>query len=122
MRLFIIPAAAALLTVQPAFAQDAAQGQKQFAACRACHSVEAAGKHGVGPNLHGVFGRQAGTKEGFAFSPQMKNSNVVWDDQTLAKYLAEPRTFIPGNKMAFPGVKREDALKDLIAYLKDATK
>ena len=122
MRLFLIPIAAVLLTAQSAFAQDAAQGQKQFAVCRACHTVEASGKHGVGPNLNGVFGRKAGTKEGFAFSPQMKNSNIVWDDQTIAKYLTEPRTFIPGNKMAFPGIKREEALKDLIAYLKDATK
>jgi cytochrome c len=106
----------------PLSAQDLVEGRKQFAKCRTCHTVEANGRHGVGPNLNGVFGRKAGTKEGFVFSEPMKKADIVWTEETMAKYVMDPRGFMPGNKMAFPGIKKEDELKNLLAYLKDATK
>ena len=122
MTLRFLAAAGILALASPVSAQSFVEGQKQFAKCKACHTVEANGRSGVGPNLHGIFGRKAGTKDGFAFSAPMKSSNIVWDDETITKYLVEPRTYIPGNKMAFPGMKREDEIKNLLAYLRDATK
>jgi cytochrome c len=111
-----------LLSASAAHAQSAAEGQKRFIVCKACHTVESGGRHGVGPNLHGVFGAKAGVKDGFAFSPQLKGSNIVWDEANMTKYVMDPRNFIPGNKMAYPGMKQEQQVKDLMAYLKEATK
>lgn len=113
---------ALLALAAPVQAQDVAQGQKSYAKCKICHTIEAGGIHGVGPNLHGVFGAKAGAKAGFSYSPAMKNSTVVWNDETIAQYVADPRRFMPGNKMAFPGIKKADEVKDLIAYMKEAAK
>lgn|SRR5690554_5500453 len=111
--------------LQPALAQgDAAKGEKTFARCKACHTVEEGGPDRVGPNLHGVFGRTAGTKEGFKFSKAMQDAGadgLVWDEETLAQYLADPRGFVKGNRMAFPGLKKQEDLDNVIAYLKEAT-
>ena len=76
----------------------------------------------VGPSLHGLIGRRAGSVPGFAYSPAMKNANVTWTDDTLSKYLSDPKAFIPGDKMAFAGVKDPSKLRDLLAYLNQATK
>ena len=104
-----------------AFAADVEAGKVVFNRCKACHRLEANGSAALGPNLHGVFGRKAGTLEGYNYSQAMKNSGVVWDDATLTKYLADPKAFIPGDKMAFPGVKNDTDLANLLAYLKQAT-
>jgi cytochrome c len=97
------------------------EGKKAFAKCRACHQLEA-GKNTVGPSLHGLFGRKSGTAEGFKYSDAMKAKAVVWDETTIAAYIADPKAYVPGNKMVFPGIKRETEIADLIAYLKEATK
>ena len=101
-------------------AGDAAKGEKVFAKCKACHTTEA-GKNRVGPSLAGLFGRTAGTVEGYKYSDPMKGSGIVWSDETVSQYLEAPKTFIPGNKMAFPGLKKPEDRDNVIAYLKEAT-
>lgn len=99
---------------------DPAAGQRVFNKCRACHVVDA-DTNRVGPYLHGVFGRPAGTAEGFNYSPALKDSGIVWDEGTIGEYVADPRNYIPGNRMAFPGLRSEQEITDLLAYLKEAT-
>ena len=109
-----------LLAPVAAAAADAAAGQAVFNRCRICHAL-AAGKHSpVGPSLHGIFGRKAGTADGFSYSEAMKTSGVTWNDDTLAKYLHDPKAFIPGNRMAFPGLTNDAEIADLLAYLHQA--
>jgi len=102
-------------------AADTAAGEAVFARCKICHSLAAGGHNGVGPNLHGVFGRKAGSVGNFPYSVAMRNSGVVWRDDTLAQYLHDPRSFIPGNRMAFPGIKDDAEIAALLAYLHQAT-
>jgi cytochrome c len=101
----------------PAMAQDAAAGEKQFAICRACHQIGPTAKNGVGPELNGVVGRKAGSVENYNYSPANKNSGLTWDEPTLIKYLQDPQGVVKGTKMIFPGIKDEQKVKDLIAYL-----
>jgi cytochrome c len=74
----------------------------------------------VGPSLHGIFGRKAGTADSFTYSEAMKSSGIVWDDDTLTKYLGDPKAVVPGGKMAFPGIKDDKQIADLVAYLHQA--
>jgi len=101
---------------------DAAKGERLFnQQCKTCHTVEKGGRNGIGPNLFGVFGRKAGTAEGFAASDEIKKSGIVWDDKAMAEYLHDPKAKIPDTKMVFAGIKRQEQLDDMLAYLKKAT-
>ena len=116
-------AAAFALAAGPAMAGgDTVKGKKVFAKCKVCHSLKK-GKNKVGPSLYGVFGRKAGTALRFkGYSPAMKKSGVVWNGETLDKYLANPRGFIKGNRMPFGGLKKKADRDNLILYLEQATK
>jgi cytochrome c len=92
-------------------------GRRVFAQCRSCHTIEAGAPHRVGPNLHGVFGREIGTAEGFNYSAPVQAEDFRWDAERLDHWLANPQTFLPGNRMAFAGVRNELQRRDVIAYL-----
>jgi len=100
---------------------DLSNGQSKFAFCRSCHTATEGGPDLTGPNLYGVFGRKAGSKPGYTYSDAVKNAGFVWDAEHLDKWLAEPRTFLPGTKMSFAGLKDPKDRVDLIAYLKVET-
>lgn len=92
-------------------------GRRVFAQCRSCHTIEAGAGNRVGPNLHGVFGREIGTAPGFNYSPAVQAATFTWDASQLDHWLSNPQTFLPGNRMAFAGVRDETQRRDLIAYL-----
>jgi cytochrome c len=118
MRSLIAAAALVLLGQGSALAQDAAAGERVFAQCRACHQVGETAKNAVGPVLNGLFGRKAGTVEGYNYSPANKNSGLTWDEATFRDYIKDPRAKIPGTKMIYAGLKDEQRVNDLVAYLK----
>jgi cytochrome c len=118
--LFAAVAAGAFLA-GPAMAQmpkgDPAAGQRVFAQCRACHVTDK-GVNRVGPSLHGIVGRKAGTVPGFKYSKANASSGVTWTEDKLFEYLENPRKFIPGTTMAFAGIRNPQQRADLIAWLK----
>jgi cytochrome c len=117
------PEKAALLASLPApyNTGDLANGQKQFQLCRSCHTITEGGANMTGPNLYGLFGRTAGTVEKFRYSEPVKAAGFAWDAEKLNQWLADPRGFLPGNRMSFMGVKDAKDRTDLIAYLKVET-
>jgi cytochrome c len=117
-RAALIAASFALLSASPAWAQDAAAGEKVFAVCRVCHQIGPTAKNGVGPSLNGIVGRKAGTYPGFNYSPANKNSGLTWTEETLETYLPDPQRVVKGTKMTFAGLKNPENIKDVIAFLK----
>ena len=129
----VVLTAAAGSVPAPAWADgDAAKGKRVFNKCKACHKL-VAGKKAIGPSLHGIFGRTAGTTKGFRYSKDMKAAGaegLVWTEKTLADFLAKPKPYIgkaigkkKGRiKMAFGGLKKAKDRDNIIAYLKKAAK
>jgi cytochrome c len=123
MKLRIALAAFALLAVSsPAAlaAGDVEKGKAVFKRCQVCH-VHDTKTNKVGPHLGDVVGRKAGAVEGFHYSDAMKkkgDEGLVWTEENIATYLKDPKAFVPGNKMVFVGLKKDDEIADVIAYLK----
>jgi cytochrome c len=101
-----------------ASAQDAALGEKVFIKCKACHQIGEGAKNAVGPVLNGIVGRKAGTYPDYSYSDANKNSGFTWDEATLTEYLKNPRVKVPGTKMIFSGLPKDEDISNVIAYLK----
>lgn len=114
------PAQAALLATLPApYAHaDLANGELHFALCRSCHSIASGGPDMTGPNLHGVWGRRAGSRPGYAYSAALKATGWTWKAATLDHWLYDPRAAVPGTKMSFYGLHDDVDRRDVIAYLR----
>ncbi|MFO1012378.1 MAG: cytochrome c family protein [Caulobacteraceae bacterium] len=122
------PAAAAAMTPEartaalaalpaPYNTADIENGQRKFALCRSCHTINQGGANMTGPNLHGVFGRKAGSLAGFNYSDAVKAAGFTWDGPHLDQWLTDPRGFMPGTRMTFAGLRDPKDRTDLIAYL-----
>lgn len=127
MRRAIIAVLALLAVVAPASADadldarlaaaNLKRGQLLYMVCKACHDVEAGLPHKVGPNLHGMFGRKAGTAEGFRFTDALVKSGIVWTPETMDAWLEQPGALVPGNGMAFAGIANDADRASLVAWL-----
>src|SRR5215469_3115266 len=109
---------AAAISIAPARAQDAAAGETVFIKCKACHQIGEGAKNAIGPVLNGVVGRPAGSYPGYSYSDANKTSGITWDEATLKVYLKNPRAKVPGTKMIFPGLTKEEDIDNVVAYLK----
>lgn len=98
------------------------RGRKLIKKCISCHSFEENGPNKVGPNLSNVFGRNKGSAPGYKYSSAMLNKGGIWDEYSLFKFLANPKQEIKGTKMIFEGLKKNQELLDLIAFLKQKNK
>ena len=111
-------AGAVVLTgAEAAIAQDSETGKTSFAKCLACHAVGQGAKNKLGPALNGLAGRKAGAAAGYQYSPALKNASFAWDQSSFADFMQNPRTKVPGNKMAFAGMKDKAEIASLWAYL-----
>ncbi len=114
----ILPALSALLIASaPASSQDIGAGEKLFAQCRTCHQIGETAKNAVGPQLNGLFGRKAGSIEGYTYSPAYKTLDKTWSIENFTIYIKDPRGVTPGTKMVYPGLKDDAKIVDLVAFL-----
>lgn len=110
---------AALMAALPAPYNEAdyKSGQRVFKQCATCHRLDPKDGHRVGPNLHGFFGREAGSLDDFKYSKALAEADFTWTPEQMEAWLAGPKKFLPGNRMSFAGVPRESQRHDVIAYL-----
>lgn len=118
MQKLALTVAAIIASGASALAQDLAAGETSFKKCLPCHSVGEDAKNKVGPLLNGLEGRKSGTIEGYNYTEANKNSGITWDEAVFSEYIKDPRAKIQGTKMVFAGIKNENEIKSLWAYLK----
>lgn len=113
----IVIAALCALFLTPALAEgDPIKGQRVFKKCQACHTIEA-GRHKIGPSLYNIVGAKAGADETYKYSKALLETDLVWDDETLTAFLKAPRAVLPGSKMIFAGLRKDDDIENVIAYI-----
>ena len=116
----VVAAAASMPAMAFAQTGNAEAGQRVFNQCRACHTINEGGRHGVGPNLWGVVGRRAGAIEGFRYSSNMRElaaGGLTWTEDRLRAYIQNPKSVVPQGSMSYVGLRNETQLNDLMAYL-----
>jgi len=117
MRILIRAVAIIAASAGAAAAQDAQKGEQVFAVCRPCHAIGPDAANMLGPELNGLDGRHAGSVPGYSYSDANKNSGIVWNQSTFTRYIQNPQAMVPGTKMFFVGIKDQQQIKDLWAYL-----
>jgi cytochrome c len=118
MRKAVMAAIVLAASTGSALAQDVAAGEQSFKKCLPCHSVGEGAKNKVGPELNGLDGRKSGSAEGFNYSDANKNAAITWSEAVFKEYIKDPRAKVPGTKMVFAGIRNEQEVNDLWAYLK----
>jgi cytochrome c len=119
LRFWPLVTAATLLTasVEAAEAQDVAKGEASFKKCLICHSIGPNPAKKLGPELNGLDGRHSGSVPDYSYSDANKNSGIVWGEATFKQYIKDPKAMIPGTKMSFPGIKNDQEINDVWAYI-----
>ena len=117
MRTLIMAAVLTAASVGTGLAQDVSKGESQFKKCLPCHRIGPGAKNLVGPELNGLNGRKAGTVPDYSYSDANKNSGIVWNEANFKEYIKDPRGKVPGTKMTFAGIKNEQDINDLWAYV-----
>ena len=117
MRTLIVAAALIAASAYTASAQDVAKGEISFHKCLPCHSIGEDAQNKIGPELNGLDGRHSGSVADFSYSDANKNSGIVWNEAQFKEYIKDPRAKIPGTKMIFAGIKNEQEIADLWAYV-----
>jgi cytochrome c len=100
-----------------ALAQDVAAGKSSFNKCLACHAIGEGAKNKIGPELNGLNGRKSGTAPDYSYSDANKNSGITWSEAEFKDYIKDPKAKIPGTKMIFAGIKNENEVNDLWAFI-----
>ena len=118
LSLSVLVVVASLATTSAALAQDAAAGKTSFNKCLPCHAIGPDAENKIGPQLNGLDGRHSGTAPNYSYSDANKNSGIVWGEATFKEYIKNPAAMVPGTKMTFLGIKNDQEINDLWAYVK----
>lgn len=118
MKKWIAGAVLIAISTGAGLAQDVERGATVFKQCQVCHSIGPGAKNKIGPELNGLDGRAAGVVPNFSYSSANKISGLIWNEANFKEYVKYPRVIVPGTKMIFPGLKSEQQVNDLWAYVK----
>lgn len=117
MRIVFVAAIVIVAATGTAVAQDAAKGEQVFTVCRPCHAIGPGAVNMLGPELNGLDGRHAGSVPNYPYSDANKKSGIVWNEATFEQYVKDPQAMVPGTKMFFAGIKDQQQINDLWAYV-----